>query len=132
MWIYWVGVIVYNSYTNKTTVTVRIILKFDIIVLQEIVDTSEKAVSNLIEAVNKKDGGDNYKIELSPRVGRNNQKEQYGFIYRTTKVSVEESCIYPDPDDVFIREPFIAKFSTKAAANINSFTIIAIHTQPKV
>ena len=73
-----------------------------------------------------------FKLELSPRVGRKTQKEQYGLIYRSTKLSVEESCIYPDPGDVFIREPFIVKFSTNAVNDINSFTIISVHTQPKV
>ena len=52
--------------------------------------------------------------------------------YRSAKLKVSDSCIYPDPGDLFIREPFIVKFSTKAIANTDSFVIIAIHTQPKV
>ena len=124
-------------------ILVRIINQFDIIVIQEIVDTKERAINELVTAVNKfnnsanKSGDDGkseniFKVELSPRVGRNQQKEQYGLIYRGTKVSVEESCIYPDPGDIFIREPFIVKFSTEAVNDINNFTIISVHTQPKV
>ena len=123
-------------------ILVRIIKQFDVIVIQEIVDTKETAINELVNAVNKsniagKSGDDGkfenvFKLELSPRVGRNKQKEQYGLIYRSTKLSVEESCIYPDPGDIFIREPFIVKFSTDAVNGINGFTIISVHTQPKV
>ena len=124
-------------------ILVRIIRQFDVIVIQEIVDTKERAINELVNAVNKSDlctdkhGDDGkleniFKLELSPRVGRKTQKEQYGLIYRSTKLSVEESCIYPDPGDVFIREPFIVKFLTNAVNGIHSFTIISVHTQPKV
>ena len=47
-------------------------------------------------------------------------------------MSVTDSCVYPDPGDVFIREPFIVQFSSNVVENIESFTLIAIHTQPKV
>ena len=124
-------------------VLVRIISQFDVIVIQEIVETKERAINELVDAVNKlnrcidKSGDDGkldnvFKLELSPRVGRNKQKEQYGLIYKSTKLSVEDSCIYPDPGDIFIREPFIVKFSTESLNNINSFTLISVHTQPKV
>ena len=53
-------------------------------------------------------------------------------IFRCNKVNVSDSVIYPDPGDIFIREPFIAKFSTRALSIIQHFAIIAIHTQPKV
>jgi len=110
-------------------ILVKIIKQFDIIIVQEVVDSSEKAVHDLLEAVNSSD--DKYQMVLSPRLGRNTQKEQYVIIFRSSKVSVTDSCVYPDPGDVFIREPFIVRFSSNVVENIESFTLIAIHTQPK-
>ena len=134
----------------------KIVVQYDIILIQEIVDTTERAINDLLNAVNdyiedkcKGDARQPYELLLSPRVGRNNQKEQYAFlfrferkylenfneklhIFRCNKVKVSDSVIYPDPGDIFIREPFIAKFSTRALSIIQHFAIIAIHTQPKV
>ena len=68
-------------------ISVKIILQFDIILMQEIVDTSERAIKELVKCVNSAivDGeGDSCKfdLQLSPRIGRSSQKEQYAFLYR--------------------------------------------------
>ena len=57
--------------------------------IQEIVDTSEKAIHDLTAAVNDNTGaGDSsagYDVVISPRLGRTSQKEQYAIIYRYGK-----------------------------------------------
>ena len=86
----------------------------------------------------------NYPLELGEVVKRNSMLFSTGrwviytlsnihrIIHRSAKLKVTDCCIYPDPGDLFIREPFIVKFSTNAVAHTNSLAIIAIHTQPKV
>jgi len=113
-------------------ILVKIVVQFDIILIQEIVDASEKAIQDLLEAVNNasEESAYHYELAISPRLGRTNMKEQYAFLYRGNKVRVEDSCTYPDPKDVFIREPFIVQFSSSAVANLSEFTILSIHTQP--
>ena len=63
---------------------------------------------------------------------RGAQKEQYAFLYLSHRVSAANTIVYEDPGDVFIREPFIVQFSSNVLDNIDSFTLVAIHTQPKV
>ena len=71
-------------------ILVKIIVQFDIIIIQEVVDSTEKAVHDLLAAVNKSIYSDNkidagstqYQMVLSPRLGRNTQKEQYVILYR--------------------------------------------------
>ena len=49
-------------------------------------DKTEKAINGLLDAVNKEAenfGKGEYLLRISPRVGRNNQEEQYAFIYRS-------------------------------------------------
>lgn len=113
-------------------ILVKIVMQFDIILIQEIVDASGQAIQDLLAAVNVESvqGSYIYELVISPRLGRSNMKEQYAFLYRSNKVRVKESCTYPDPDDVFIREPFIVQFSSTSVANLSEFTILSIHTQP--
>jgi len=113
-------------------ILVKIVLQFDIILIQEIVDVSEQAIQDLLEAVNaeSEENSHRYELVISPRLGRSNMKEQYAFLYRGNKVRIEETCTYPDPKDVFIREPFIVQFSSNSVANLSEFTILSIHTQP--
>ena len=68
-------------------ILVKIVMQFDIILIQEIVDASEKAIQDLLEAVNVESEKDNSKYELviSPRLGRTNQKEQYAFFFRSNR-----------------------------------------------
>ena len=70
-------------------ILVKIIKQFDIIIVQEVVDSSEKAVHDLLEAVNSSD--DKYQMVLSPRLGRNTQKEQYLIIFRLMYFSSRDS-----------------------------------------
>ena len=65
-----------------------------------------------------------YKYLASPKIGRG-VKEIYVFLYRTDKVEyLEESYVFSDEDDLFIREPFFARFK---AGNFD-FYVISIHT----
>ena len=135
----------------------KIILQFDVILIQEVLDKTEKSLLFLLEAINAgvSEAGDseaaaNFRLISSPRLGRAEPREQYAFFYRwimiatgllvliiriarAEKVSVVDSDVYPDEEeDTFIREPFVVKFSSDIIAGIDDFVIVAIHTQPKV
>jgi hypothetical protein len=50
-----------------------------------------------------------------------------GFFY-----TMQESEVYDDPHDAFIREPFIVRFRSECVvASVAEFTLIAVHIQPK-
>ena len=117
----------------------HIVLRYDVLLLQEIVDSSGDAVQELLDAVN--DGEDVYGLEVSPRLGRNKAKEQYAFFYRKERFALGRSKTYDDPDDVFEREPFAAQFTTNcvvggsgddadAGGGETDVVFLGIHTQP--
>jgi len=65
----------------------------------------------------------NYDYIASSPVGRR-VKEGYAYCYRPSIISpIGTAYIFPDPNDVFIREPFVARFK---AGNFD-FTLITIH-----
>lgn len=68
-------------------------------------------------------GGRDYEYQISDPVGRG-VKERYAFLYDVSRVSVvDPGRIFPDPDDLFIREPYYATFRSGKF----DFTIIATH-----
>ena len=162
LWIFWVkhNQYLYVDWSVRRDNLVKIILQFDIILIQEVLDKTEKSLQSLLEAVNvgvkEAAAGDsqaapNFRLISSPRLGRAEPREQYAFFYRWSiriitwllviiilivraeRVSVVDSAVYPDEEkDTFMREPFVLKFSSEVIAGLDNFVIIAIHTQPKV
>ncbi len=99
----------------------NLLKEFDFIAIQEVRDTEilDRTVSMLKNQFNL-----DYKYLASPKVGRG-VKEIYAFLYRTDKVKyLDESYTVSDEKDLFIREPFFAKFK---AGNFD-FYVISIHT----
>ena len=108
-------------------VLVRIVREFDVILIQEIRDSSEETIPIFLEEINDVEGA-KYQYVRSEHLGRSVSKEAYAYIYNTATVEfVEESdYVYDDVYDVFEREPYIASF---VSSNFD-FTIIGIHVKP--
>jgi endonuclease/exonuclease/phosphatase family metal-dependent hydrolase len=93
--------------------------QFDIVAIQELRD--EEVLQRTLAILEAR--GHVYKAMISPPVGRG-VTERYAFLWRPEKVAALDSgTVYPDPDDVFIREPFYASFR----AGSFDFTLITIH-----
>ena len=108
-------------------VLAQIISNFDIIAIQEIRDASGTAILDLCDVVNSL--GSNYEVVVGPRLGRTTSKEQYAYMYRTSKISFLDAYTYDDSlADIFHREPYIASFSSKDG-NFD-FLLVEIHTDP--
>uniref|UniRef100_A0A8P4K1L0 Deoxyribonuclease-1-like 1 n=1 Tax=Dicentrarchus labrax TaxID=13489 RepID=A0A8P4K1L0_DICLA len=93
----------------------RIIARCDVCLLQEVRDSKEKALPQLLDSLNRYDTDHVYDAVASERLGRSESyKEQYVFVYRTGAVTVTGEYQYPDdlPGDVdaFSREPFVVRF----------------------
>jgi len=112
----------HNSRNDQELLQIcKLLREFDCIAIQEVRDTVilDRTVSVLKNQFNL-----NYKYLASPKIGRG-IKELYAFLYRIDKVEyLEESYVFSDEEDLFIREPFFAKFK---AANFD-FYVISIHT----
>ncbi len=106
----------------------KIIRNFDIVAVQEIRDASETALPALRNIVNSIEGPQ-YDYIVGERLGRTPSKEQYAYLYNTQKIElIGTPYTYPEPADMFHREPYVSEFKAK---NGNfDFVLINIHTDP--
>ncbi|EPQ20178.1 Deoxyribonuclease-1-like 1 [Myotis brandtii] len=109
---------------------VRILARCDITVLQELVDSSGSALYLLLRELNRFDDSGPYSSLSSPFLGRSTYMEKYVYIYRSHKMQVQDSYLYNDKDDLFAREPFVAKF-TLPSKDLPSLVLVPLHTTPK-
>ncbi|KAL9966086.1 hypothetical protein ACROYT_G024103 [Oculina patagonica] len=116
-------------------VLIKIILRYDIILIQEIRSADDDPINELLESVNRFSSPPGiYKMALSVRLGRTVSKEQYAYLYRSDKVTLEDSYVFDDGDestktDKFQREPFIVRFKAHNTY-VSDFAMVAIHTSP--
>jgi len=112
-------------------VIVGILERYDIILVEEIVDRDEKAFHVVLEELNRPYAKPIFEAAISPRVGRSVAKEQFAFVYRKDKVSLLKEYLYPNTTDSFEREPYVATFKPKSRAKgLTSFTLIGVHIKP--
>jgi len=105
-----------------------IISRYDIVAIQEIRDSSGEAIEDLEAKVDAL--GEDYEYIIGPRVGRSiYYKEQYAFMYRTAVLAPGNEFTFDDSaNDIFEREPYIARFETVDGGF--DFVLINIHTDP--
>lgn len=104
-------------------VLVKIISSTDITAVQEVRSTSLEPVEKFMSLLDER-----YSYVLGPREGRTSSKEQYWVIYNSNAVTVIGEDTYPDPDDIFQRNPLAVYF--KAKNGDFDFIIIDNHIQP--
>ncbi len=106
----------------------KTIRNFDIVAVQEIRDASQTALPVLRNAVNDM-AGPKYDFVQSERLGRTTSKEQYAYIYNTqTMQQIGDPYTFPDSNDLFQREPYIAEFKVRDS-NFD-FVLITSHIDP--
>jgi len=106
----------------------KTIRNFDIVAVQEIRDASQTALPALKDSINDM-AGPKYDFVVSERLGRTTSKEQYAYLYNTqTMQQIGSPYTYPDSNDLFEREPYVAEF--KARNGNFDFLLITIHTDP--
>ena len=123
------------SKSDVMSVLANITLRYDIMLVQEIRDSSMTAIYQLLDLVNSiAPDGDLYGMALSERTGRSSSKEQYSFFYRLSRVSVVSTHQFNDTEgDYFEREPFSVLFQhncSNSSAECEKFWLQAIHTKP--
>ncbi|XP_077002249.1 deoxyribonuclease-1-like 1 [Tamandua tetradactyla] len=109
---------------------VRILARCDITVLQEVVDSSGSAIPLLLRDLNRFDASGPYMQLSSSLLGRSTYMEKYVYIYRSHKTQVLQSYVYDDKDDLFAREPFVARFTLPSKV-LPSLVLVPLHTTPK-
>ncbi|MEE6502465.1 hypothetical protein FKM82_004524 [Ascaphus truei] len=122
------------SDSKVMSIIIRIVSRYDLIVILEVFDAKEKAAKKLVEQLNKSCDGATYNYIVSKPLGRGDYKEQYLFVFRENMVKVKEVYQYEDmqhgDEDSFAREPFIVRFESQKTA-VKDFVLIPVHTTPK-
>ena len=113
--------------TQVVNTLAQIVRNFDVVLVQEIRDSSQTTAPTFLDVINSMDGP-KYAFVRSDRLGRSSSKEAYAYFYNTETVQylTDSAYVYNDSRDVFEREPFIASFRS---GNFD-FTLIGIHTKP--
>lgn len=124
-----------TSKLNKPEVVdilTRIVRQFDVVAIQEVRAADSTVVSQFVAQVNAT--GRKYDAVVGPRLGRTSSKEQYAFIFDTTRIEVDPGAVYTvdDPDDLLHREPLVAAFRARGVPPEEAFTfsLVNIHTDP--
>jgi len=82
-------------------VLVKILIRYDLVLIQEIRDSEEKWTQELLNVLNSKcHADDKYDMIISDRLGRTASKEQYGFFYRKRLLTVKSSFHYDDGEEI--------------------------------
>jgi endonuclease/exonuclease/phosphatase family metal-dependent hydrolase len=120
------------SKPNVVEILARVVRKFDIVAIQEVRAKSDDIIPRFLQAVNA--DGSRYHYVIGPREGRTSSKEQYVFVYDTTRVEVDPSSLgtIPDPSDRLHRPPLVARFRTLVNPPQAAFTfwLVNTHTDP--
>ena len=105
------------------------IRRFDVVAIQEIRDLHTDVLPRFLAAINAT--GERYDYLLGPALGRSSSKERYAFVFNTARVEPDREWVYTvdDPEDLFHREPLVARFRTRREQPF-SFTLVNIHTDP--
>ncbi len=113
-------------------VLAKIARRFDIVAIQEIRSKEENVIPDFVKLINA--DGSRYDFVIGPRLGRTVSKEQYVFVYDTTRIELTPNSIYtvPDLQDNLHREPLVANFRVRGPPSDKafSFDLVNIHTDP--
>jgi deoxyribonuclease-1-like protein len=107
-------------------VLVDVAREFDVMLVQEIRDSSGETAPAYLELINGE--GASYAYVESERLGRTTSKETYAIYWDTETVEYLEGSahVYNDTDDVFEREPYVASFRSGGF----DFTLVGVHVKP--
>ncbi|XP_041802486.1 deoxyribonuclease-1-like isoform X2 [Chelmon rostratus] len=113
---------------------VKIVSRYDIILILEVVDVSGESVKLLMKELNSVNAEHHYALQLSSRLGRNRYKEQFLFFYRDDVVDLIDCYQYEDNQvndvDAFAREPYILRFKPHNTV-LKDIVLIPVHTTPR-
>ncbi|XP_026996561.1 deoxyribonuclease 1 like 4, tandem duplicate 2 [Tachysurus fulvidraco] len=121
---------------NVVKYLIKIVSRYSIIVILEVVDKKGKAMAQFLETLNSTGANKKhpYSMEMSSSLGRAQYKEQFACLYRPDQVHLTETYQYEDnqegDEDAFAREPFILRFRLHDKM-IDDLVLIPVHTKPK-
>ncbi|XP_077148493.1 deoxyribonuclease-1-like isoform X1 [Ranitomeya variabilis] len=112
---------------------IQILRRYELIAVQEVMSKDDTAIISLVQELNSATGL-HYNVLISDHLGRSSYREKYAYVYREDILKPTEWYHYDDGcencgTDVFIREPFVARFSSPTT-ELKDFALASIHTSP--
>jgi endonuclease/exonuclease/phosphatase family metal-dependent hydrolase len=112
----------------------EVIRRFDVVAIQEIRSKDQGLIPALLNYVNAT--GERYDFLLGPRLGDTVSKEQYAYVYDTSRLISGQNCSYTLNDDINLlhREPLIGRFVVRTSRTNTpwTFSLVNLHTDPDV
>ncbi|XP_060925991.1 deoxyribonuclease-1-like [Limanda limanda] len=121
---------------DVVNILTKIVSRYDIIVILEVVDISGESIKTFLDALNKSvhNRKHHYTLKISSRLGRTRYKEQFMFLYRDDLVDLVGSHQFDDQlnegGDVFARDPYILRFRCLNTV-LKDLVMIPVHTKPE-
>ncbi|XP_039859494.1 deoxyribonuclease 1 like 4, tandem duplicate 1 isoform X1 [Simochromis diagramma] len=116
---------------NVLEILTKIVSRYDIILILEVVDASGESIEIFMKELNKVHEGYAYKI--SKRQGRTRYKEQFMFIYKSDVVTLVNHEQFNEEattgKDVINRDPYILKLRCSNTV-VEDLVMIPVHTKP--
>lgn len=95
------------------------IFEYDVLAFQGITDATQESFTRLMNDL------DEYEYVLSERQGRDENKEQYAYIYRDDYIELIDDTSYPDDNNYFEYDPYISHYRI----GDYDFLMIQVHTK---
>ncbi|XP_030585008.1 deoxyribonuclease 1 like 4, tandem duplicate 1 [Archocentrus centrarchus] len=119
---------------NVLSILTKIVSRYDIILILEVVDGSGKSIKTFMDALNRSNRKHHYTLKISTRLGRTSYKEQFMFLYRDDLVDLVDTYQFDDVvtegADVFDRDPYILRFRCHSTV-LKDLVMIPVHTKPE-
>lgn len=115
----------------------KIVASFDLVAIQEVQSPQAMPIAKLIELINR--SGGRYDASVSEPIGHTTYREQYAFVWDTTRIRMIPDSAYmvrdnPYPNNRLHRPPMVGSFETRiqpvADRRPFRFTVINVHTDP--
>ncbi len=106
---------------------VRILRQYEVVALQEITSSRDDILPLLVERLNQ--SGRSYDYLIGPRVGSGNGREQFAFIFDTTRVETDRYQLYTvdDPENLVTYDPLVAWFRCTGVPKDRAFTFSVVN-----
>lgn len=113
-------------------VLAQVVRNFDVVAIQEVRAKSNDVIPSFVKHVNA--DGSRYQYVIGPRLGRTSSKEQYTFLYDTSRIEVDTTSVGTmlDPGDRLHRPPLFVRFRARTQPPEQAFTfwMVNSHTDP--
>lgn len=124
-----------RKFSNATIMSSveKVVLRYDLIAILEVMVFEQFYITDFLKNINRlAPNGVVYNVSISnpPEHPNATTYEQVVFLYRTDKLKVLQSQMFPNVDLNFYRSPYIVVFSSPTLRDLQRFVAVGLHVKP--